>query len=875
MSTGPDFRQTWLWRHSFENPRSDATIEEQEFFRRQYLALRDKAAQLVSRITVDIPGLTVHDIAHLDALWDTSSLVAEGAINVNPAEAYVFGASVLLHDSGMSLAAYPGGLDQVKETLAWKDSVARWALSSKEDGAIDSNPDSLSQLEIKAILPDVLRRLHAEQAEALTELKWKAQNGDHVFLIDDLDVRSFYGPTIGQIAHSHWWPVQRLEVEFQQDLGALSLHTRNIVDKVKLACLLRIADALHLDQWRAPRFLRTITHPSGHSALHWSFQERLARPHVELDAVVFTTGQLFDRGEAEAWWLAYDTLIAVDRELRDVDLLLQSRNREVFRARRVKGAGSPESLARTVQTKDWRPVDARLQASNVPRIVKNLGGSRLYGDDPTVALRELIQNAADAVQARRRFQRRPENWGLIAVSVERRNDGHWWLSVEDTGIGMSEQVLTGPLLDFGTSFWQSSMAMEEFPGLLSSGMRAIGRFGIGFFSVFMLGELVRVTSRRFDRGIETSRCLEFRDGTGARPILSVASSDTVPMDGGTKVEVRLTKEPWRTGGLLCNNFDPKSPLSLKRLVAAIAPNLDVEMTVNENSASNSVIQPGDWLRITEKALQYRLNPVLKEKKDEETSSSPSLIMPIAGESGEIYGRAFISTKRWWSLADGWITISGLRAQRLQNIEGILLGEAVTAARDTALPIATRYALSTWATEQARMISTRINDSRQQARTAEVVLECGGNICDLAIVEWGGEWLNTLQFAERLETTDEVLISFDGDFDYEEDSDDVLPRDFRDSFRTNEDVVVVLKYDGTIIPSSPSHWPRSLVGLDISDKSRVATYVRQIISRVWGDLHVESSEQREVGTVNGTEIEREVTVFRRPAAEDEDYDGEEG
>jgi HSP90 family molecular chaperone len=134
-----------------------------------------------------------------------------------------------------------------------------------------------------------------------------------------------------------------------------------------------------------------------------------------------------------------------------------------------------------VQTRGWRPIDAHLQVSDVPHIVESLGGSMLYGDDPTVALRELIQNAADAVQARRRFQKRPEHWGQITVSLPQRGD-EFWLVVEDTGIGMSEQVLTGPLLDFGTSFWRSPMAMEEFPGLMASGMHAIGRFGIGFFS---------------------------------------------------------------------------------------------------------------------------------------------------------------------------------------------------------------------------------------------------------------------------------------------------------------------------------------------------------------------------------------------------------
>jgi hypothetical protein len=125
--TVPDFRQTWLWRQAFVNPRSDSTTDEQEFFRNQYLSIRDRAAQLVSRISVDLPGMTVHDISHLDALWDTASLVA-GAINVNPAEAFVLGASILLHDAAMSLAAYPGGLNEIKTTLVpritgWRNGV--------------------------------------------------------------------------------------------------------------------------------------------------------------------------------------------------------------------------------------------------------------------------------------------------------------------------------------------------------------------------------------------------------------------------------------------------------------------------------------------------------------------------------------------------------------------------------------------------------------------------------------------------------------------------------------------------------------------------------------------------------------------------------
>jgi hypothetical protein len=864
--SGPDFRQTWIWRQAFQNPRSDSTTEEQEFFRTQYLSIRERAAQLVSRIAGDLPGMTVHDISHLDALWDSASSVAEGAVNVNPAEAFVLGASILLHDAAMSLAAYPGGLAEVRTTVAWKDAIARLALASEESGGGKIDSENPTDAVVQRVVPDVLRRLHAERAEELAEQAWPMADGSQIYLVEDSELRRFYGPSIGQIAHSHWWPVQKLEQEFSEDLGALANRTLNKVDRVKLACLLRVADALHLDSRRAPRFLRAITNPSGISALHWSFQERLARPHIELDAVVFTTGQPFGREDAEAWWLAYDVLNSVDRELRDVDLLLQGRRREVLKARRVKGAGSPEILARSVQTRGWRPVDARLQVSDVPRIVENLGGSKLYGNDPTVALRELIQNAADAVQARRRYQKRPADWGLIKVGLRSEGD-EVWLFVEDDGIGMSEQVLTGPLLDFGTSFWRSPLALEEFPGLMAAGMHAIGRFGIGFFSVFMLGPVVRVYSRRCDKGQDTGRLLEFRDGTSARPILSPAPAEPVPIDGGTRVEVLLKDNPQQPGGLLHINSYGKQTMTLAALVGAVAPNLDVAISTIVKESAEAVIRPGDWLKISDFDLVRRLNPNLDQSESGAPKANRTLMQPIEGPNNEVFGRAFISPSEYsFSESSGWVTISGLRASELRNVEGVLLGEAVTAARDAAQPLATMEALARWASKQADLIVTSVKDEERQARSAEVVLECGGVIGNLKFIKWGTDWLNTIEFKERLCSLTEIAISFDGEFDYDEDQDDVHPKEFRQDFEASEDIALVLNHGGGILKAGNHVWPKSVTGQPQYRESNVAAYTRDLIRRAWGDALQEDEEHRIVGTVSYSEITRRVSVFR--AAEED-------
>lgn len=866
MADGLDFRQTWLWSQAFSNPRSDSSTEEQEYFRGQFLAMRSKVEQLVSRIAVDMPGMTVHDITHLDALWETASLVAEGAVNVSPPEAFVLGASILLHDSAMSLAAYPNGLEDLKATVPWQDAAARLALAAAEAGEDAIDPANLPPERIRQIIPEVLRRLHAEQAEVLAGQAWVTKDGQQIYLIDDPELRQFYGQTIGRIAHSHWWSVQKVEDELSQDLGAMAQRTSKLVDKVKLACLLRIADALHLDSRRAPRFARALVRPVGISDIHWAFQERLAKPHVELDAIVFTAGQAFGHADAEAWWLAYDTLNAVDRELHDVDLLLRNRGREALKARRVKGAGSPEMLARTVETQGWRPVDARLQVSDVPRIVENLGGTKLYGDDPTVALRELIQNAADAVQARRRLEERPQGWGKIIVAIDQRGDDVW-LTVEDNGIGMSEMVLTGPLLDFGTSFWRSPLALEEFPGLMAAGMQAIGRFGIGFFSIFMLGSEVKVFSRRADRGKEDGRLLEFSSGTSMRPILAPANPKQLPIDGGTRVEVRLKQDPGRRGGLLYPGIYGNQKLALERIVAAVAPSLDVEIDVVGKADGKPVASPGDWISISEAQIVGRLNPAQAIADDK--AAGKSFIRPLVTADGQVVGRAFIEPDRYsWREGGGWVTVAGLRANQLRNVQGILLGEADTASRDVATPLADADTLARWATEQAELLAEHVLDEERQAKTAEIVLECGGNVGALKIVKWGADWLNAAEFVAQLSESDHLHISFDGEFSYEEDEDTIHPKEFRQDFRQAADVAYVLKVDGAILRGNSGTWPKTNARPSSANDTNLAHLIRGLIGQVWGDKVEVHTPNAVVGMVNSEEIRRDIDRYEAPlTAED--------
>jgi hypothetical protein len=449
------FKHTALWKVAFEKSRSDATPDEQARLAVCYDAMRARASMLVAKIASDLPHMTIHDVTHLDALWEMAAIAAGEDVELNPAEAFVFGGAILLHDAAMTLAAFPGGIAELREQTEWRDLHARY-LTSVPAG----DTAAAKEAENRATV-DSLRLLHAKQAENLPMISWIGPQKQPMFIIEDQQVRNFYGQKIGKIAYSHWWGISRVEEELSGTLGALPGVTNCTVDLLKVACLLRVADAMHLDQRRAPAFEFALVQPKGVSADHWKFQERMAKPFVQADALVYTAQPPFEAGDADSWWTAFDALQMVDRELRDVDRVLRERQKQPLVVRRVEGAHSPSDLARTVETVGWVPVDSTVRVSDVPKIVATLGGSKLYGDSTAAPIREMIQNGLDAITARRRLQGRPPKWGELHVLLQKRDDGYW-LCFEDNGVGMSQTVLTGPLIDFGNSFWKSSLAIQEF-----------------------------------------------------------------------------------------------------------------------------------------------------------------------------------------------------------------------------------------------------------------------------------------------------------------------------------------------------------------------------------------------------------------------------
>jgi len=156
--------------------------------------------------------------------------------------------------------------------------------------------------------------------------------------------------------------------------------------------------------------------------------------------------------------------------------------------------------------------------------------------DREVFLRELLSNASDALN-RIRFEMLTDHQVLdpgvelqVRITADKENR---LLTIQDTGIGMTRDEIIenlGTIAQSGArKFMQASQAKQ------ADFAQVIGQFGVGFYSVFMVADWVRVTSRSYKPRAKAVSWYATGEDT-----FEVSAAEM--SERGTKVEVKLKED---------------------------------------------------------------------------------------------------------------------------------------------------------------------------------------------------------------------------------------------------------------------------------------------------------------------------------------------
>ncbi|MCT3756072.1 ATP-binding protein [Elizabethkingia anophelis] len=535
----------------------------------------------LEKIRVDFFNLTDHSLEHSLMLWNYAYLIMGENMKLNPLEAYVLHMCFLIHDAGMCFSIL-NNKEEIEKTEAYKDYVS---LNKK-----------LANVEKEALFYCV-RKFHGDFAERITGSRLSSGK----MVIEDENLRDEFAHIIGKISKSHSCDIAYIDNELE--IYTKPTYVDMPIDCKKLAFILRCSDAAHIDNLRTPLPIREIkSEIDGVSQDHWVFQKKIGFPKLKNGHIVYTSNTPFESNEKKAWWLCYEALRVLDNELKKAQIYFLENDQEGFIAKGVKGLDSTLYLGENyIKTNGWKSIDTKVKVSNPKLLTTNVGGMNLYGNSYS-AIRELLQNAFDALKLRKIKEEGFE--GKITVILQE-IEGEYILEIKDNGIGMSKNILCNQLLDFGTSYWRSYDFYDEYVGIAREQFKSIGKFGIGFFSVFMLGKYVEITSVKYGEDIKNKYTLIFEQGLFENPILQEAKGVKLNESFGTTIKIKLDNNPYERGGFIKElNSEEESLYELIRHLVP-SPAFDIEI----NDLGTNYILPKDLIDDSE---EYSFKEILSK-----------------------------------------------------------------------------------------------------------------------------------------------------------------------------------------------------------------------------------------------------------------------
>lgn len=419
------------------------------------------------------PTFTLHDETHIENVCDwMNKLLGDKRNNLKAVEVALLLLAASCHDIGMSVSV------QQEQELASNGETWEWReffRTNPKDGAEFQKTGDLSDRMLRSF---VRVNHHKRVAEQLNSKLWPS----------GLSQEGLDRETLIRLCQSHGEPLDHLRDSGYEeyDLGLC-------------AVLLRLADILDFDASRAPEDLYH------HLGLDHPTTAEAARSTTEWDKHC-TSPHFAPVKDGVLPFSATCTNMQVEHDVRAylswVQKELDSCSQCLTRTGRTGKIQLPYKVSVNIKATGYHSGEFCLTMDQ-DRILELLTGRNLYSDSG-VFVRELLQNAIDAVHTRSKLDPRFKiEDGRIVIRTWVDGEGKSWFRIEDNGTGMDEHIITNYFLKVGRSYYES----DDF----KADMRSYGdgqtytplsRFGIGILSCFMSDPdhtLLEVSTKRFSQ----------------------------------------------------------------------------------------------------------------------------------------------------------------------------------------------------------------------------------------------------------------------------------------------------------------------------------------------------------------------------------------
>lgn len=492
-----------------------------------------------------LPQYTLHDDVHLLRVTELMAMITPDEVRngLNPVEIYLMILAAFFHDQGMVLDDETQNLENLPGLKTFRDN---WYIDHPNHRELrelqrsshfnEAERDRFRKLESEldaAMLTEYVRRGHGPRSAAYVRQR---HSNDARWNVAGVNISHH----VAALCVSHTESSSELTdangFRVDESISTYQVNMRY------LAVLLRLADILDFDRDRTPDSLyRTIHFSSPVSLEEWEKHRSVQGWTITQDIIRFTIRcehPIYQRS-------ALRFMDWIDEELSKAHDIVRSFPPELSTRYRL-------DLPALVDRSRIEPLDQSYKYHDLEfslsrdEIVKLLMTDQLYGS-PSLTVRELLQNSLDALRYRRALIRRDSgaDWPTGKVTLEHFVDsgGYEVLHCTDNGVGMDETIIQSFLTRVGRSYYRSPEFQRERETFVDAGVDfdPCAQFGIGFMSIFMVGERVLIRTRRDYGRAGYGDPLEI-EINGLNGLLVVRPGND-QQAVGTKVEITGRKKP--------------------------------------------------------------------------------------------------------------------------------------------------------------------------------------------------------------------------------------------------------------------------------------------------------------------------------------------